>query len=147
MPNEEAEKFVVKGRQALDNDQDYLALTCFEQAIRLKWTPVACSFLAYCIARVRRSYREAELLARKALEIEPNNPVHYKNLGRVLLLSGDNEQGIQVLRQGMRYGERISIVKELEKLGIRKPPVFKGLPRSHPLNKNLGLFLTWLGVR
>ena len=147
MPHEEAEKLVAKGQEALANDHDYLALTCFEQAIRLEWTPLACSSLALCIAKVRGNYREANLLARKALDIEPNNPAHYKNLGRILLLEGDNEQGIMMLRQGMRYGERISIAQELEKLGIRKPPVFKSLPRSHPLNKYLGLFLAWLGLR
>ena len=147
MPNEEAEKLVAKGQEALANDHDYLALTCFEQAIRLEWTPLACSCLAFCIAKVKGNYQEANMLARKALDIEPNNPVHYKNLGRILLLAGDNEQGILMLRQGLRYGERISIVQELEKLGIRKPPVFKSLPRNHPLNKYLGMFLAWLGLR
>jgi Flp pilus assembly protein TadD len=147
MPHEEAQKLVAKGQEAIANDHDYLAMTCFEQAIRLEWTPVACSSLAYCMAKVRGNYLEATLLARKAIDIEPKNPVHYKNLGRILLLAGDNEQGIQMLRQGMLFGERISIVQELEKLGIRKPPLFKSLPRSHPLNKYLGLFLAWLGFR
>jgi tetratricopeptide (TPR) repeat protein len=146
MPNEEAAQLVAKGREALVHDHDYLALTCFEQAIRLEWTPLACSSLAFCMAKVRGHYNEAILLARKALDIEPDNPVHYKNLGRILLLSGDNEQGIQMLRQGLQYGERLSIVQELEKLGIRKPPIFKSLPRSHPINKCLGLFLAWLGL-
>jgi Flp pilus assembly protein TadD len=147
MLNEEAEKLVAKGQEALANDHDYLALTCFEQAIRLVWTPLACSCLAFCMAKVKRNYREATLLARKAVDFDPENPVHYKNLGRILLLAGDNEQGIQMLRQGLQYGEKLSIVQELEKLGIRKPPLFKGLPRSHPLNKSLGLFLAWLGLR
>jgi tetratricopeptide (TPR) repeat protein len=147
MPNEEAEKLLAKGQEALAHDHEYLALTCFEQAIRLEWTPLACSCLAFCRAKVKGNYPEAILLARKALDVEPNNPAHYKNLGRILLLAGDNEQGIQMLRQGLRFGERISIVQELEKLGIRKPPVFKSLPRTHPLNRYLGLFLAWLGLR
>ena len=147
MPNEEAEKLVAKGQEALANDHDYLALTCFEHAIRLEWTPLACSSLAFCMAKVRGQYQEATQLARKALDTEPDNPAHYKNLGRILLLAGDNEQGIHMLRQGLKYGEQISIVQELEKLGIRKPPIFKSLPRSHSLNKYLGLFLAWLGLR
>jgi len=147
MLNEEAEKLIAKGQEALANDHDYLALTCFEQAIRLEWTPLACSCLAYCMAKVRGRYREATLLARKALDQEPENPVLYKNLGRILLLAGDNEQGIQMLRQGLQFGEQSSIIQELEKLGIRKPPIFKNLPRSHPLNKYLGLLLAWLGLR
>lgn len=147
MPNEEAEELIAKGQEALANEHDYLALTCFEQAIRLEWTPLACSCLAYCIAKVRGSYQEATLLAQKALDQEPDNPIYYKNLGRILLLAGHNEQGIQMLRRGLQYGDQILIVQELEKLGIRKPPIFKNLPRSHPLNKNLGLLLAWLGLR
>jgi tetratricopeptide (TPR) repeat protein len=147
MPNEESAKLVAKGLEALANDHDYLALTCFEQAIRLEWTPLACSSLAFCMAKVRGKYLEATQLARKALDTEPENPAHYKNLGRILLLAGDNEQGIDMLRQGLKYGEQLSIVQELENLGIRKTPIFKSLPRSHPFNKNLGLFLKWIGLR
>ncbi len=147
MPNEEAEQLVAKGLEALADDHEYLALTCFEQAIRLEWTPVACSSLAFCIAKVKGNYREAILLARKALDLEPANPIHYKNLGRIYLLAGENEQGIVMLRQGLQYGEQVSIIEELERLGIRKPPIFKSLPRSHPLNKYTGLTLAWLGLR
>lgn len=147
MPNQEADNLVAKGQEALAHDHDYLALTCFEQAIRLEWTPLACSCLAFCMAKVRGKYLEATLLARKALDMEPNNPIHYKNLGRILLLAGDNEQGIHMLRQGLQFGERISIIQELDKLGIRKPPIFKSLPRNHLLNRYLGLFLAWLGLR
>ncbi len=147
MSSEEAERLVKKGREALDNDHEHLALTCFEQAIRLEWTPLACSSLAFCMAKVKRNYREAIHLARKALDTEPDNAVHYKNLGRIYLLAGENERGISLLRQGLQYGEQLSIVQELEKLGIRKPPIFTKLPRSHPANKYLGLFLAWLGLR
>jgi tetratricopeptide (TPR) repeat protein len=147
MAHEEVEKLIAKGQEALLNEHEYLAMTCFEQAIRLEWTPLACSNLAYCLAKVKGNYREAVILARKALDQEPENASHYRNLGRILLLSGDTMQGIQVLRQGMQFGEQFSIIQELEKLGIRKPPIFKKLDRSHPLNKFLGLLLSWLGLR
>lgn len=147
MYHEEAEILVAKGKEALDNDHEYLALNCFEQAIRMEWTPVTCSTLAYCRARLKGNYSEAILLARKALDLEPQNPVHYGNLGRILILSGKVEEGIQMLREGMHWGENIDIVKELERLGIRKPPLFKKLPRSHPLNKYTGLLLARLGLR
>jgi tetratricopeptide (TPR) repeat protein len=147
MSNEEVEKLIAKGQEALLNEHEYLAMTCFEQAIRLEWTPLACSNLAYCLAKVKGNYREAVILARKALNQEPENAVHYRNLGRILLLSGNTVHGIQVLRQGMQFGEQFSIIQELEKLGIRKPPIFKKLDRSHPLNKFLGMSLSWLGLR
>lgn len=147
MYHEEAQQLVAKGREALANDHEYLALNCFEQAIRMEWTPVVCSCLAYCRARVKGNYRESVLLARKALDAEPANPVLYGNLGRILIMSGEVEDGISALREGMHHGEDIDIVKELERLGIRKPPLFKKLARSHPLNRYLGLFLVRLGMR
>jgi tetratricopeptide (TPR) repeat protein len=147
MYHEEAELLVAKGREALANDHEYLALTCFEQAIRMEWSPVACSSLAYCRAKVKGNYPEALLLAQKALDADPENPVHYGNLGRILIMSGKVEEGIGMLRHGLRRGENIDIVKELERLGIRKPPIFKKLPRSHPLNKYTGLLLSRLGLR
>jgi tetratricopeptide (TPR) repeat protein len=147
MSKEEVAKLIAKGQEALMNEHEYLAMTCFEQAIRLEWTPLACSSLAYCLAKVKGNYREAVILARKALDHEPENAVHYRNLGRILLLSGETKQGIQVLRQGMQFGEQFSIIQELENLGIRKPPIFKKLTRTHPLNKYFGLLLSWLGLR
>jgi len=147
MSKEEVENLIAKGQEALLTEHEYLAMTCFEQAIRLKWTPVACSNLAYCLAKVKGNYREAIILARKALDQEPENAVHYRNLGRILLMSGETKNGIQILRQGMQFGEQFSIIQELEKLGIRKPPIFKKFTRTHPLNKYLGLLLSWLGLR
>jgi len=147
MYHDEAEQLIAKGKEALENDHEYLALTCFEQAIRMEWSPVACSTLAYCKAKLKGNYPEALLLARKALDAEPDNPVHHGNLGRILIMSGEVEEGIGMLRQGLRLGENIDIVKELESLGIRKPPIFKKLARSHPLNKYTGLLLARLGLR
>jgi hypothetical protein len=147
MYRDEAEQLVAKGREALANEHEYLALTCFEQAIRMDWSPVACSCLAYCRAKLKGNYRESVLLARKALDAEPENPVHYGNLGRILLLAGEVVEGISMLRQGLRHGEDLDIIIELERLGIRKPPIFKNLPRHHPLNKIPGIFLSRLGMR
>ena len=147
MYHEEAEQLVNKGREALANDHEYLALTCFEQAIRMEWSPEACSSLAYCRAKVKGNYLESILLARKALELEPDKAVHYGNLGRIMILSGDVDDGIRMLRQGLRHGEHIDIIRELERLGIRKPPIFRRLERGHPLNRHLGLLLSRLGLR
>jgi hypothetical protein len=56
-------------------------------------------------------------------------------------------EGIAMLRQGLQHGEDIDILKELERLGIRKLPIFRNLPRHHPLNKYPGLLLSKLGMR
>ena len=147
MYHDEAEQLVAKGLEALTNEHEYLALTCFEQAIRMEWGATACSCLAYCRAKLKGNYAEAILLARKALDAEPGNSLHYLNLGKVLLMAGQVVEGIGMLRQGLRHGENLDIIKELERLGVRKPPIFKNLPRSHPLNRYPGIVLSRLGVR
>ena len=88
MSHEEAVTLVAKGVEALSNLDDRRALDCFERAIRLERTPQACSYLAYCLAKVRGDYREANLLAYEALSLDPENPLLYLNHGRVLALGG-----------------------------------------------------------
>jgi tetratricopeptide (TPR) repeat protein len=147
MSQDEAGELVAKGAEALARDQVYLALVCFERAIRLERTPLICSSLAYCLAKGRGQYREAIELGREAISREPAEPVHYYNLGRVHILAQDRKEAIAVLRQGLQLKMAPEILRELDALGARKPPVFPKLPRSHPLNKLFGRLLSRLGLR
>jgi tetratricopeptide (TPR) repeat protein len=115
--------------------------------MQLKRTPLTISCLAYCQAKVRGNYTEAISMAREALDLEPDNPLHYYNLGRILSLSGEKEQAVEILRNGLEYGMHIEILREMQSIAIRKPPIFKMLPRNHFLNKYAGLILSRLGLR
>jgi hypothetical protein len=52
-----------------------------------------------------------------------------------------------ILRQGLQCKENSALLREITVLGERKDPIFPSLPRSHPLNKYLGLVLAKLGAR
>ena len=147
MSPEKAVSLVAKGIEAMASLDYPLALDCFEQAIQLERTPETCSYLAYCLAKVRGSYKEANLLAYEALSIDPENPLLYLNLGRVLSLGGNQEQALVMLRQGLHYGMHLEIIREIEAIGNRRIPVFQKLPRSHPFNRCAGYFLARLGLR
>lgn len=147
MPHEDAVTLVAKGLEALANQDDQRALGCFERAIQLERTPQICSYLAYCLAKVKGDYREANLLAYEALSLDPENPLLYLNLGRVLALGGNPEQALVMLRQGLLYGMHLEILREIEAIGNRRAPVFKKLARSHPLNRLVGRVLARLGFR
>jgi hypothetical protein len=54
---------------------------------------------------------------------------------------------IKTLRRGLKLGRNRLIPEELKKFGVRKELVFRSLPRSHPLNKYLGLLSARLGMR
>jgi len=142
-----AEEFVSKGLAALDNGHTHLALVCFERAFEIDRRPLVCSFLGFCIATARGEVAKGIALCREAVEKEGTNSRHYCNLGRVLLLAGQKDEAIQVFRQGLRFGRDEEIIRELNALGTRKPPVFPSLGRNHFLNKWLGIVLDRLGFR
>ncbi len=147
MPNLQAEEFYEKGLHALSNGHVYLALVCFEQAANLEKSSLYSSYLAFCIAKARGQYREAMDLCAEVIVEEPANHIHYLNLGRIHLLAGEREKALRALRDGLQHDKNSEILRELERLGLRKPPVFNWLKREHPLNKYCGILLKKLGLR
>lgn len=123
------------------------ALVYFEKAMQLDNNPTNRSYLAFCIARERGQFKKAISLCEEALKEEPENPVHYLNLGRVYILTGQKTEAMRILREGLTYEENREIVDELVGLGMRKPPVIPLLNRRNPLNKYLGIVLNRLGLR
>ncbi len=147
MGESHVEDLFAKGVYALENDHIYLALSCFEQAAFLEKTPLSCSYLAYCLAKVRSQYPDAISLCKEALTAEPDNPLHYLHLGRIYVMAGQRNKALSVLRQGLKCEDNAALLRELTILGERKYPVFRSLERSHPLNKFLGIALNKLGIR
>jgi len=147
MPNNQAEENFIKGLQAYSNGHEYLALVCFENAADLEKAPLYCSYLAFCLAKVRGQYCKAIDLCGEALEKESSNAVHYVNLGRIYELSNQREKALETLRQGLQYQRKNEVLRELEKLGTRGKPIFPFLKRGNPLNKYCGLLLKQLGFR
>ncbi len=123
------------------------ALACFEAAYREKPSPEVTSHLGYCRAYVWCRYQEGINMCREAIATEPDNPVHYLNLGKIFLARQQKKLAIETFRKALEFRPSPEILAELDRLGTRKPPVFPFLPRRHPLNKYTGLFLTHLGLR
>jgi Flp pilus assembly protein TadD len=146
-PKAEAAKEFALSVAALAADDTLTALAHLERALKLHDHPGWYSFLGYCIARERGQHRKGRELCLGSLAVEPDRPVHYCNLGRVQMLSGDKEDALRVLREGMAKGGSPENVRLLEALGRRNPPVFPSLARTNPLNRYLGLLLRRLGLR
>jgi hypothetical protein len=143
----EAEDLVAKGISAVENDHTHLALVCFERAAEIEMSPTVSSGLGYCIAAARGEVGKGEQLCREAIERDPDNVFHYRNLGCVLLLAGNRGEAIQVLRMGLRIRKDEGLIRKLDSLGTRKPPVIGFLARDHFLNRALGVILNRLGFR
>jgi len=143
----EAEEFFTKGLNELAAGHGLSALVHFEKAIQLKEAPVYVSYLALCIAKERGQIRKAISLCEDTIKREPENPIHYLNLGKIYLHAGDKETAIHAFRAGLKYKINQQIIDELNKLQTRKPPVIPFLERNNPINKYLGIILTRLGLR
>lgn len=143
----EVEDLINKGIAAIDNDHAHLALVCFERAAEMDRNPTVSSGLGYCLAAVRGELDKGTAFCREAIAREPDNVFHYRNLGRVLLLAGNTYEALETFRTGLRIRKDESIIRQMDALGTRKPPVFRFLSRKHFLNKSVGFILTRLGFR
>jgi len=147
VPNAEAERLFTKGLEALVEDNTLSALSYLERAIQIEETPLICSFYAFCVARERGQISRAISLCEEAIKKDPENSLHYLNLGRVYIFANDKERAIDTFREGLEYEENPQIIYELNLLGARKRPLIPFLKRSNPINKYIGIMLTKLGLR
>lgn len=149
----------------IDRGGTLQGLFILESSPELHDIPVANSYRAYCMAKERGQIREAVRLCQAALDAEPNNPVHYLNLGRIFLHAGDKSKAIATFWKGISRApgaqpgvtvaapsngharEHALILEELRRLGIRKRVPFSSLRRGHPLNRIAGKLLKSFGVR
>jgi len=146
-PAPNAEKEFALGVAALDVADTLTALAHLERALKLHDNPGWYSYLGFCIAKERGQHRKGRELCLNSLAVEPDQARHYYNLGQVQMISGDKVDALRVLREGMAKGGNPEIVKLLETLGMRNPPLFKSLARTNPLNRYLGLLLKRIGFR
>ena len=144
---DDADRMFEQALEALDAEDTLTALSLLERALKLR-DPVGWhSWLGYCIARERGQYRRGMELCQEALAVEPDEPAHYLNLGRVYLVAGDKPEALRVMREGMTKGGDPRLARMLERLGTRRKPVFASLSRNNPINKYLGILLSRLGIR
>ena len=147
VPGPNARELFERGREELDKGEWLSALVSFEKAVQLDASPEMRSFFALCIARERGQYRAAIALCEEAIAQEPDNPLHFLNLGKIRLIRGEKVEAIRVFREGLKSNPHPLIIAELDRLGTRKPPVIPSLSRDNPINKYLGRLFARLGLR
>jgi predicted Zn-dependent protease len=156
---------VQKAIAVIDRGNTLEGLMTLEGAPSIREIPVASSYLAYCIAKLRGQYREATRMCQSALTVEPHNPAHYLNLGRIFLVSKHKGEAFATFRQGLskdavtytsafaespadeQARQRALILAELRRMGIRKRVPFPSLPRGHRLNRAVGKALSMFNLR
>ncbi|HWP35172.1 MAG TPA: tetratricopeptide repeat protein [Thermodesulfobacteriota bacterium] len=141
MESQEARGLFERGRELLLKGRPREALACFDAALELE--PSDARLLSHrglCLALFERRLEEGLALCRRAVELEFYRAEHYLHLAKVYLHAGRKREAVRALRQGRTIEpEHPGIRRELEALGIRRPPVLRCLPRRHVLNRHLGL--------
>ncbi|MDP1759546.1 MAG: tetratricopeptide repeat protein [Thermodesulfovibrionales bacterium] len=142
-----ADELFEKGIALLNDNTPLAALAFFEKAYTAKKTPSIQSYLGMCIALERGKITYGFMLCNEAILQEPENPVHYLNLGRIYQKAGKRVDAIETFRKGLSFGDNQEIKRILDKLGTRKKPLLPFLPRNNFLNKYTGLMMHRLKLR
>ncbi|MDI6744324.1 MAG: hypothetical protein QMD07_02990 [Thermodesulfovibrionales bacterium] len=142
-----ADELFEKGIALLSDNNPLAALAFFEKAHNIKKTPPIQSYLGMCIALERGKITYGLMLCNDAIHLEPENPAHYLNLGRIYLKAGSRVNAIETFRKGLSVGDNAEIKRILDSLGTRKKPVFPFLSRNNFLNKYTGFMMHRLKLR
>ncbi len=123
-----------------DHHDERGALLKYREAVELDGSnPKYLTTLGITVCRVQKNFPLAEQLCRKALRKAHNNPQLHLNLAEVYENFGKKDQALATLRNGLKFTMRDSRIKEqIRILGLRRPPIFGFLGRTHPLNIFLG---------
>jgi tetratricopeptide (TPR) repeat protein len=97
------------------------------------------SWFAVCLALIRKDYKSAIDLCRRAIELEFFNPDHYANLARVYVAAGNRRKAIETADKGLEVHPDDAYLAEVRKwLGVRSRPAVPFLTRENPINVSLG---------
>lgn len=101
--------------------------------------PALDSYYGLALAMGGADLKEAVRRCKRALEGAFYQPDYYHNLGRVYQKAKDKKSAVQAFLVGLELDRgHPGILKEMKRMGIRRRPVLRVLPRNHFLNKYLG---------
>jgi tetratricopeptide (TPR) repeat protein len=143
---EVARDLLESGIEHLGNKEALRALSCFERSYELNKTAECQAYLGLCMAMERGELKRGVALCKDAVSREPENPLFYLNLGKVLMRASMKKEAIETVRKGLDFGDNDEALAWLKDIGVRRRPFFSFLPRGHFLNKYTGFFLSKIGV-
>jgi predicted Zn-dependent protease len=111
-------------RKALENDSG---------------NPFCLSYYGLALARAEHNWAMAEASCLAALQMKRNQPYLYLNLAEVYRRAGEMQDALSTLYNGLQFTKWDTVlVRALEELGVRRPPVLSFLDRKNFLNRHLG---------
>jgi tetratricopeptide (TPR) repeat protein len=99
----------------------------------------ALSYFGLCLALVKKQFKPAIELCRRAADLEFYNGDHYANLARVYLAAGNRKKAVETAEQGLKLIPEHEYLTEVrQSLGFRAKPAVPFLERTNPINVSLG---------
>ncbi len=127
-------RWIRQGIEAVEDGNIAFALAQLEKVREDDLTPLASSYLAYCIARERRLGGKAINMALHAVKKDRTHPLIYLNLGRVYLALGKDKKALQVYRRGLQCQHHPLLIRQISLICPRQTCTFPFLKRSNLLN-------------
>ena len=129
-------------------EEDYLrALTIFLEVygtdnappIRTPKDARGLSYFGLSLAMMKKQFKTAIDLCRRAIDLEFYNGEHYANLARVYAAAGNRKKAVETADAGLRLAPEHEYVVQVRKsFGVRAAPAVPFLTRANPVNVSLG---------
>jgi len=136
-----------RGKELLKSGDRLRALNMFEKSYELAPNTECRSYLGMLTGIERGLIKKGIDLCRTAIEEDPNNPIHYLNLGKLLYMVERKSEAVDLLVKARTIAPSEEVDSWIRNLGQRKRPVFPFLTRRNPLNRYTGLMLKRFGLR
>lgn len=97
------------------------------------------SYFGLCLALVKKEFKTAVTLCKRAIDLEFYNGDHYANLARVYAAAGNRKKAVETAESGLKLQPENEMLRATRRLlGVRSRPLVPFLDRKHPINVSLG---------
>src|SRR5258708_23590196 len=101
--------------------------------------PFYISYMGVAIAAAEQKWAEAEKMCHSAMRMNRRQAQLYLNLAEVYVAADRKQDAADILARGLHYAPHdLRLEMALDRLAIRRPPIFGFLPRAHAVNRSLG---------
>lgn len=149
MFDQESRELLVLGRHYSLKENYAEALRSFQGALQVLAQDgeivVHPQFLSHYGAALAASglREEGRRLCDRSIQLEPYEPEHYLNLGRIQQMAGSLSAAFEAINRGLAVRpDHPTLLAAKRQLERRRHPLFSSLSRNHVLNRCLGKLLS-----
>ena len=97
------------------------------------------SYYGLIVALAEDNLQDGINFCRAAIHRASYEPDFYVNLCKVYAKAGQRKKALETLVEGLSFDKNETRIKtEMKRIGVRRKPTLRFLPRNHFLNKTLG---------